>query len=135
MLSLRFKHGTHTIFLSVDPLSPFSNITDELLETLRERYPGGLSISNKRPDLTPIPDESEEVRLSYAVLKNPRNIHSGWKNLNISGSETPASKSLKDNMIVAFAIQAGDMDTDDEPLFEVEFPELEDDDDEEEVSE
>ncbi len=80
-LSIRFKHGTHTVFLFVDPSAPFSNITAELLNILRSRWPEGLSVSNRRPDLTVVPDEDEDIRVSYAVLKNPRDNNSGWKNL------------------------------------------------------
>ncbi len=125
-VSLRLKHGAHTFFLFVDPLSPFSKITDELLEILRERYPDGLSQSTRGGDITQVPAEGETAHVSYAVLRNTRDQLSGWKNLNIEGDETPASKSLKDNAVVAFAIHTGDIDEDEEPQFQVEFPELDD---------
>ncbi len=126
-LSLKFKHGTHTVFLFVDALGPFSKITEELLEVLRERYPDGLSVSSSRPDLTKIPAADQRVRVSYAVLNSPRDTSSGWRNLDISGKETPVSKGLKENAVVAFAIQTDDDAA--EPNFEVEFARFPDEDD------
>jgi len=132
---LRFKHGTHTIFLFVDPVAPFSKITEELLELLRERYPDGLSLSNKRPELTRVPQAGEDARVSYATLKNPRDPTSGWRDLKISGNETPASKNLKENTVVAFTLEAGDEEPAESPEFDVEFPELAEDDEAGDVSE
>jgi len=124
-ISLRFKLGTHTVCLFVDPLAPFSDITEELLQALRERYPEGkLALSVSGDSVVPIPTD-EEAHVSYAVLKNQKEPASGWRNLKISGKETPVSKSLKDNMIIAFALRLDEADSEEE-LFQVEFPDLDD---------
>ncbi|KAJ9136638.1 hypothetical protein NKR23_g9702 [Pleurostoma richardsiae] len=128
-LSLRFKHGLHTIFLFVDPTAPFSVVTTELLEVLRERYPEGLTRCLSPYKITPVPPAGADVRVSYAVLINPYDASDGWTDLKIQGRETPLQKGLKDNTIVAFAIQ----DPDDEtvPEWVVQWPKLDDDEDEE----
>jgi len=107
-------------------LGPFSKVTDELLRLLRERYSAGTLRSSKGATTAQIPSVGSDVRVSYGLLNNPRDPMSGWRNLQISGQETPLSKNLKDNAVVAFAIQAGDADVDDTPVFDVEFPSLDD---------
>lgn len=125
-LSIRLKHGIHTVFLFVDPLAPFSTITSQLLDVLRERYPGGLTTSVAPPKSTPIPDFSESVHVSYAVLKYPHDPSQGWRNLGVSATDTPAEKGLKNNCAVAFAFQDPD-DAAGDARFEVEWPRLGDD--------
>lgn len=114
------------MFLFVDPLAPFSKITHELLRLLREQYPdGSLALSTSGTTVVQIPAEDEEAIISYAVLKNPKDPASGWRNLGILGDETPANKGLKDNLAVAFALHSSE-EVAEEELFVVDFPELED---------
>ena len=125
-LSLRLKHGIHTIFLIVNPLEPFAKVTDELLQVLRERYPGGLTTSVAPPETLDVPPADEEVQVSYGILKAPTDPSQGWKKLVIEPADTPASKGLKNNTVVAFTLLAPE----EEPTadFEVEFAQLEDED-------
>ncbi|RYP77200.1 hypothetical protein DL771_001249 [Monosporascus sp. 5C6A] len=125
-LSIRFKHGNHTIFLFVDPLKPFSDAAGELLEILKERYPDGLTTSAIPPKKTALP--SDASRIEFAVPKDKLDPSKGWKPLKIVlGEDTPASKDIKDNSMIAFAIQPEDGDGDKEVAFEVDFPGYEDD--------
>jgi hypothetical protein len=126
-ITIRLKHGIHTIFLFVDPLAPFSKITSELLEVLRERYPEGLTTSIAPPKTTPVPDAgSESIEIYYAVMKAPSDPSQGWRNLHISANDRPVDTGLKDNSAVAFAFQDPD-NMEDDVRFEVEWPELDDD--------
>ncbi|EFX01065.1 hypothetical protein CMQ_6007 [Grosmannia clavigera kw1407] len=120
-LALRFKYGIHTVFLSVDPLTPFSTISEDLLDVLRECYPDGLTVSVLASDRTQVPVKGEEYRVFYALPKNPKDLSYGWKPLNINGSQTPASLKLKDNAALAFQIQTSEM-MEEEPFFEVAIP-------------
>lgn len=117
---MRFKHGIHTIYLFVDALAPFSAVTTELLELLRERYPAGLTTSVAPPRQTPIP---ADARLAYAVPSIPADPSKGWKRLKVGEDEehTPTKCGLKSNSVVAFSVISDD-DGDDEVLFEVEWP-------------
>lgn len=117
-ISVRFKHGIHTIYLFVDALAPFSAVTQELLELLRERYPSGLTTSVAPPKRTPIPPGA---RLAYGVLDAQADPSKGWKRLKVGDDDewTPTRCGLKSNSIVAFAVLD---DGDDELLFEVEWP-------------
>lgn len=125
-ITIRLKHGIHTIFMIIDPLAPFSKITEELLDTIRERYPDGLITSKMPPKTTPIPDSNESVHISYALMKSQSDPSQGWRNLGISEKDTPVEKGLKENCVVAFALQDAD-ETDENVKFEVEWPQLEDD--------
>ncbi|KAL7949748.1 hypothetical protein V8C42DRAFT_341681 [Trichoderma barbatum] len=125
-ISVRFKYGIHTIFLFVDGLAPFSSITQELLEILRERYPDGLTKSSSSPDeKTPVPDAANVI---YGVLRVPTDPFKGWKLLKLGGdaANTPSKCGVKDNSIVAFAFgidDDDDMDAEEEgAVFEVEWP-------------
>lgn len=109
------------MFLSVDPLAPFSTVSEELLGVLRECYPDGLKVSALEPERTTVPAKGEEYRVSYAAPKNPKDLAYGWKRLNISGHETPASLKLRENAALAFQIQTGEM-MEKEPSFEVAIP-------------
>lgn len=117
-ISVRFKHGIHTIYLFVDTLAPVSDITSELLLLLRERYPQGLTTSVDPPEVTPVPESTE---LAYAVLNVPTDPSKGWKKLKIGeqAAFTPLKAGMKDNGIVAFAFVD---DLEDEAVFEVEWP-------------
>ncbi|KXJ96188.1 hypothetical protein Micbo1qcDRAFT_158407 [Microdochium bolleyi] len=121
-LSLRFKHGTHTIFLFVDPQAPFSAAAEELLQILRSRYADGLTTSTAPPRTTPLP--SDASRIEFAVAKVPTDPGQGWKPLKVRGDsqETPVMKGIKDNTVLAFAIRPEDADEDEDVDFEVEYP-------------
>lgn len=124
-ISIRFKHGIHTIYLFVDALAPFSSASHELLELLRERYPSGLTTSVAPPKRTLIEADS---RLAYGVLNNPTDPSKGWKRLQTGKNDenTPTKCGLKNNSILSFAVLKGDQpgegDEDDEVVFEVEWP-------------
>lgn len=122
-ISLRLKYGVHTIFLLVDPLAPFSELTAELFSVLQDRHPDGL-----RPSLeelpTPLPAEGADYHIAYGILKNPHDESKGWKDLRIKGDETPVSKGLRNNDIVAFVIRDAD-EADDTPVFVVHLPKFE----------
>jgi hypothetical protein len=117
-ISVRFKHGVHTIYLFVDSLAPVSEVTKELLQLLQERYSEGLTTSLEPPKTTAVPDVTE---VAYAVLNVPTDPTRGWKKLKIGeqGEFTPLKAGMKDNGIVAFAFVES---LDDEPRFEVEWP-------------
>ncbi|KAK5987032.1 hypothetical protein PT974_11148 [Cladobotryum mycophilum] len=118
-ISVRFKHGIHTIFIFIDSLAPFSSVTEELLELVRERYPDGLTKSASSPETTPIPESANVV---YGVLAVQNDASKGWKKLKVGerGENTPTRCGLKNNSIVAFTF-VEDEDEDDVE-FEVEWP-------------
>lgn len=136
-ISLRLKYGVHTIFLLVDALAPFSEITAELFSVLQDRHPDGL-----RPDVdelpTPIPSEDADYHIAYGVMKNPHDDSKGWKDLRIQGDETPISKGLRNNDVLAFLVRDAD-EADETPVFVVKIPKLdmgdEDDEDQDELAE
>ena len=119
-ISVRFKHGVHTVYLFVDTLAPMSAVSQELLELLRERYPSGLTTSVAPPAQTPIPSDA---RLAYGVLAVPNDPSRGWKQLKVGADEelSPTKCGLKDNSIVAFAV-LGEGDDKDDVEFQVEWP-------------
>ncbi|KAL1877967.1 hypothetical protein Daus18300_002321 [Diaporthe australafricana] len=129
-ISLRLKYGVHTIFLLVDPLAPFSELTAELFSVLQDRHPDGL-----RPSLddmpTPLPAEDADYHIAYGVLKNPHDDSKGWKDLRIEGDETPVGKGLRNNDMVAFVVREAD-EADDVPVFVVHLPKFEEEEGEEE---
>lgn len=124
-LSLRFKHGTHTIFLFVDPQEPFATAGSELLEILQSRYPDGLTTSTSAGKQTPLP--SDASRIEFALAKSAGDPSQGWKALGLNGasSDLPVNKGIKDGMVLAFAIRPDDADEDEELDFEVEYPSYE----------
>lgn len=124
-ISLRLKYGKHTVFMFVDPLAPFSRITDELLKVLRERHPDGLHASRMSDVSMRLPADDEEVTVSYAILKTPSDPSQGWKDLRITGNEAPVDKGIKNNATLAFVIHDSD-DPDSNPRFIVEWPSLDD---------
>ncbi|KAI0853456.1 hypothetical protein F5Y00DRAFT_224714 [Daldinia vernicosa] len=119
-LSLRFKHGIHTIFLFVDPSRPFGSIAEDLLEALRARYPSGLTTSLSSPDKTELPND--HLQIKFASPKIPTDLSQGWNPLEVGEKDTPVSKGIKDNSILAFAFCPEDADEDYEPDFTVDFP-------------
>ncbi|KAF5672518.1 hypothetical protein FHETE_3652 [Fusarium heterosporum] len=116
-ISVRFKHGIHTIYLFIDALAPFSNVTAELLTVLSERYPHGLTTSISPFRTTTVNADST---LAYGALKVPNDPSAGWVKLKTgNGESTPTKLGLKNNSLIAFTVLD---DEDDEPEFEVEWP-------------
>jgi hypothetical protein len=125
-VSVRFKHGIHTIYLFVDTQDSMAAVGQELRSLLRERYPDGLTTSSDPPKTTVVPDEEENPCMAFAVLRVPSDPTRGWKRLEYDDEQsTKAGKAgLVQNGIVAFAFLGNE---DDEPAFEVEWPSEEDD--------
>ncbi|OTB01327.1 hypothetical protein M426DRAFT_221528 [Hypoxylon sp. CI-4A] len=124
-LSIRFKHGIHTILLFVDPTSSFVDIADELLGILRERYPKGLTGSTASSEKTQPPSDPEQVE--FAIPKSATDLSQGWTPLDVGKKVTPVSQGIKNNDIVAFAFRPDDEDEDYEVEFEVDYPRFDDD--------
>ncbi|KAI0855540.1 hypothetical protein F4860DRAFT_496132 [Xylaria cubensis] len=118
-LSIRFKHGKHTIFLFVDPMATFSHVQEELLDVLKERCPDGITTPSS-PKKTELPGSASQIK--FAVLKDKTDPTQGWKPLAFELDDTPVDKGFQENMTVAFAIAPDDADEVDEAAFEVEFP-------------
>jgi hypothetical protein len=126
-ISLRLKYGRHTILIFADPLARFSEITDQLLSVLRQRYPDGLRGSHLSNEVTMrVPAEGQQCHVAYAALKVPSDHSQGWKNLQITGDEKPVDKNIKNNAVLAFVLQDSD-DANSQPKFHVEWPSLDDD--------
>lgn len=135
-ISLRLKYGVHTIFLLVDPLAPFSELTTELFSVLQDRHPDGLRPSLEDPP-TPLPAEGADYHIAYGVMKNPHDDSKGWKDLRIKGDETPVSKGLRNNDMVAFVVRDAD-EAEQTPVFVVHLPKFEEevgDEDQDELAE
>lgn len=118
-ISVRFRHGIHTIYLFIDPTEPFSSVSTELVSLLKERYPNGLTSTLDPEKVTPV---GEAAQLVYAVLAVPNDPSRGWKKLSIGDDQekTPSKAGLKDNSVVAFTF-AADGQADDAD-FDVEWP-------------
>jgi hypothetical protein len=108
-------------------MKPFSDVAEELLGILRERYPNGLTTSVAPPQRTPLPEDAS--RIEFAIPKTASDPSQGWKPLNIQEGDTPVGKGIKDNVMVAFAIRPEGED--EETTFRVEFPSYEEYDEEE----
>ncbi|KAK7963414.1 hypothetical protein PG996_008895 [Apiospora saccharicola] len=117
-ITIRFKHGTCTIFLFVDPMSTFADVSSELLEILKERYPDGISSAKSAP--TALPEDASQI--AYGVPKSAADHTQGWKPLKAGSSDTPVSKGLKNGAMVAFAFKDGKGEVD----FDVDFPTYDD---------
>ncbi|KAI0169984.1 hypothetical protein GGR52DRAFT_552459 [Hypoxylon sp. FL1284] len=128
-LSIRFKHGIYTILLFVDPMKPFSDIAEELLETMQERYPAGLAASATSSSKVALPESPQQIE--FAAPKVPADLSQGWVPLNVEADDTPTSKGLKDNGVIAFAFRPADADEDHETVFEVDLPRFEDEEEDE----
>jgi len=109
-LTLRFKHGRHTILLFAQPLTPFSSIKSDLLAVLRERYPSGIQGPPPSTDLVPIPDSILDVILGVPV--DQYDMSKGWTELDTTAGgeirESPKSLGVKDGSAIAFAFVTGD---------------------------
>ncbi|KAK0631318.1 hypothetical protein B0T14DRAFT_489900 [Immersiella caudata] len=114
-ITLRLKHGIHTIFLFAEPSWTFSKLSAELLEILRERYPEGLSTLETT---NPIP---EDARVVYAVSKNLEDLTLGWKEVKAKDGDTLAERKLADLTPVAFALLDAE-DPDARAQFQVDIP-------------
>ena len=124
-ITIRFKHRTCTVFLFVDPMSTFADVSSELLEVLHERFPDGISADSKVA--TALPEDASQI--AYAVPRSAADPTQGWKPLKAGSSDTPVSKGLKNGAMVAFAFK----DEDGEVDFEVDFPTYDDEEMEEEM--
>lgn len=119
-ISVRFRHGIHTIYLFLDPAEPFSTVSQELLSLLSDRYPNGLTSTLEPEKTTPIGDGAN---LAYAVLTVPNDPSRGWKKLNVGADQehTPTKCGITDNSVVAFTFLQAAEDEDD-TVFDVEWP-------------
>ena len=102
----------------------FSQLTEELISILRERYPNGLTTSIAPPKTTPVPQEGE-LKLIFGVLKSPNDPSKGWTLLKAKATDTLGSLQFHDRCIIAFTLEdpaaSNEKDT-----FPVIFPMLED---------
>ena len=122
-LSLRLKHGLHTIFLFVDPLQPVSAMSAQLIAVLHERYPEGELTTSQGP--TPIPGPDAEAKVMYGKLRNPGDVTEGWLRMEIKDQETPSKGGITDGSLLAFAfVPEGTEEEDVE--FVVDWPSVED---------
>jgi hypothetical protein len=121
-VTIRLKYGIHTVFISAMVDWPFSQLTAELLSILRDRYPNGLTASISQPQLIPIPDS--DVKVAYALPKNPADLAQGWKAINARETDVLGKKGVTDMSSVAFAF-VGDNIDEANPNFVVEVPVLE----------
>ncbi|KAL2259307.1 hypothetical protein VTK26DRAFT_7061 [Humicola hyalothermophila] len=124
-ITLRLKHGIHTIFLFVMLDWTFSQVTTELLSILRDRYPRGLTTCIAPPKTTAIPASDSDVKVAYALAKDPSDLSHGWKGLNIQPTDTVGGKGLVDMCPVAFALLDPDAD-ESKVQFQVEVASLDD---------
>ncbi|KAL2129438.1 hypothetical protein VTI74DRAFT_7812 [Chaetomium olivicolor] len=122
-ITIRLKHGIHTVFLFAMLDWPFSRVTSELLSILRDRYPGGLTTSIDQPEGTAVPASDDNINLAYALPKNPNDLSQGWKNIGAQPDDTVGSKGLKDNCALAFALLEPDAN-EGNVKFHVEVPTL-----------
>jgi hypothetical protein len=107
----------------VDANSTFSEIASELLDVLKERFPGGLK-TDKDSQETALPGDAS--RIEFATLTVPTDPSQGWRPLNAKPDDKPLGKGLKDNQIVAFAFRDEAVEEFGEVVFEVAFPTYED---------
>jgi hypothetical protein len=120
MLTLRFKHGLHTIAFPVDSTKPVSVMSAQLLQILRERYQSGtLKRSGMTEGETEIPaasDEDGEPAIYYAKPKNaednrftmPPDGTIEWTAIKMKPSDTPGRLGIKTNTMLAFYFDEGD---------------------------
>lgn len=107
-----------------EPTTLFSELKTELLDTLRERYPEGLS-SSQSPESIQIPDSIEEILLGVPV--DSYEPSKGWVEITTDGGvkESPKSLGLKDGCMIAFTFVEGEQG-EDPAEFHVEFSSYED---------
>lgn len=124
-ITIRLKHGIHTVFLLVMIDWPFSRVTAELLSVLQERYPKGLTTSIAPPETTPVSTNDGDVKAVYAIPKNPNDLSQGWKDLNAQPTDTVGGKGLTEMCSVAFALLHLEA-SEENVKFQVEIPALDD---------
>ncbi|KAL2159396.1 hypothetical protein VTH06DRAFT_2400 [Thermothelomyces fergusii] len=103
-LSVRLKYGMHTIFIIAMADWSFSRLTAELLSILRDRYPNGLNTSTNPAEsqITPVPANDGDVKVAYALPKNPNDLNQGWRAIKATETDTIGKKGLTDMCSVAF---------------------------------
>lgn len=127
-ISLRMKYGSHTLFLLINPLATFSDLTTELLFALRDSNAQGLRANADDPEPTPLPPSDEGIHVSYGVLRDPHDETKGWKELKAQNDQTLVSKGLKNNAMVAFVIHDA-READQVPDFVVQWAQYDDEED------
>jgi hypothetical protein len=124
-VSIRFKHGIHTIFLFVDLLQTFDDLSATLFQTLRERYPEGKLTTSEGE--TEIPESDDDVRIAFGKLKSPHDPSKGWQYLRVDGEEHLSKFDLRENAILAFTFRPADEDPEDAEVdFLVDWAQLDD---------
>ncbi|KAH8813075.1 hypothetical protein F5884DRAFT_751369 [Xylogone sp. PMI_703] len=108
-LTLRFKHQKYTILLFTEPLTPFKTIKSDLYEVLRDRYgPGSSAPTENQIDLPSSPDG-----IALAIPLDIYEPSKGWQRLDVSNTDTPKGKGIKDAAVLAFAfVKDGEEDED-----------------------
>ena len=106
----------------------FSRLDTELLSILRDRYPDGLSATLILTKPTPLPADDNNVKIAYALPKNPSDLTQGWKNLGAQPTDTLGDKKITDVSSIAFVLLDPEAD-EAEAEFEVEVPKVEDEED------
>lgn len=129
-VSVRFKYGIHTIYMFVDLTESMSKVKTDLLEMLRERYPSGLTIRHDDPEKYQIP-ETDDNYLALGTLAIHNNPYAGWKKLKFEENDNAGKVGLKKNSILAFTFVD---EQSQEPLFLVEWPAEEPEEEEEQAS-
>ncbi|KAL2168544.1 hypothetical protein VTG60DRAFT_7149 [Thermothelomyces hinnuleus] len=111
-LTVRLKYGMHTIFLIAMADWSFSRLTAELLSILRDRYPNGLNTSTNPAEsqVTPVPANDSDVKVAYALPKNPNDLNQGWRTIKATETDTIGKKGLTDMCSVAFIFLEPDAD-------------------------
>ncbi|KAK3299737.1 uncharacterized protein B0H64DRAFT_379040 [Chaetomium fimeti] len=122
-VTIRLKYGIHTVFISAMLDWPFSRLTAELLSILRERYPNGLTTSIGPPQLVAVPASDSDVKVAYALPKNPGDLTQGWKTINARETDILGKKGVTDMSSVAFAFLETDAN-ETQAVFAVEVPTL-----------
>lgn len=129
-LTLRLKNSFYTIFILIQPETTLYEITQSLLNALRESYPTGLPVDPRviQPNAPtiPLPQNNNEIRLG--IPKDLHNLSQGFAEIHTDSgeeiSQDAKSLGIKDGSILAFAFKTQETDVTDE-LFRVELPDLE----------
>ncbi|KAK3328744.1 hypothetical protein B0H66DRAFT_820 [Apodospora peruviana] len=123
-ITLRLKHGIHTIFLFVMLDWTFRQVSAELLAILHERYPDGLTTCVLPSKITPVPKDGD-VKIVYGVPRNANDLSKGWKVLQKQDNEdTVFEARLRDLAPVAFTLVSGDV-LEENVVFDVDTPTIE----------
>ncbi|KAK3392861.1 hypothetical protein B0H63DRAFT_443159 [Podospora didyma] len=121
-ITLKFKHGLHTICIIAGLDWDFSHLNSELLSILQDRYPEGLSARDDELGAittTPVPGPGDEatVKLVYGIPKNksPDDLKptssEDWVELQYQDTDKIKDhRKLKDMSDVAFLLLDADDD-------------------------